>query len=294
MDNLKIEELKIHFRKIGFTENESKAFFSMLGKSQLTASEIANLAKIRRTDIYDLLKSFVAKGIVNEIETNTVSRFELIDPKVVSDKLIKDFQERAKTLSNETQLIFEEIAPLHQTMQIESDPKINIELVRGFNRHRSEKFIQHLKNSQYEILFMNKLEGLISTEIDELTKSFIMKGGKFKSIYEVTQNFKLKKEGKWKSVPIEELLEWMVQLEGNGEQIKLTEKITSPMAIFDREFVYFNINDPDLPKYNKNDIYIRNRDFAEFMAYSFDLIWEDSKTITEFKNHSKKTKSKKS
>lgn len=290
MENFKIEELKIHFRKIGFSENESKAFFAMLGKSNLTASEIANFSKIRRTDIYDILKGFVTRGIVNEIETNTVSRFELIDPKVVSDKLVKHYQEQAKALSNDTQLIFDEIAPLHQAMQINSDPKINIELVRGFNRHRSEKFIQHLKNSQYEILFMNKLEGLISTEIDELTQNFVKSGGKFKSIYEVTKNFKLKKDGKWKSVSTNELLDWMIQLENNGEEIKLTDKITSPMAIFDREYVYLNINDPDIPKFNKNDIYIRNRDFAEFMSYSFELIWNDSKTISEFKNLSNNTK----
>jgi len=62
----------------------------------MSASEIAKECKLIRNSIYDTLKSFVEKSYCNEIETNTVLQYQLIDPDVIFDKIEKEYSDSFK------------------------------------------------------------------------------------------------------------------------------------------------------------------------------------------------------
>lgn len=280
MENL--DEIKLHLRKIGFTENESKVFLALLNGSQMSASEVAKAAGIRRTDIYDILKVFVDRGYCNEIETNTILKYEIIDPRVISDKIINDIKTESTQKMDDAEKLVKKVIPFYNTGG-NYGKSMNIELVRGFNKHRMIRFMELIKNSKEEILMMNRIEGEVSKEADTITQDFIKRGGIYKSIYEVSLNFKVKKNEKYSGVTLNEFLDICKFYEENGEQIRLTKMLTVILVVFDKEIVYLNIHDKTIPKHNKTDIIIRNKEFAQFFVNIFELCWNQSFTIEEFK-----------
>lgn len=280
-----IDDVKFHLRKIGFTENESKVFIALLNGSQMSASEVAKAASIRRTDIYDILKVFVERGYCNEIETNTILKYEIIDPRVISDKIVHDIKSASSQKIDDAQKLLEKTVPFYNT-GANYGKSMNIELVRGFNKHRHIRFMELIKNSRDEILMMNRIEGGVSKESDTLAKDFIQQGGKYRSIYEVSLNFRLLKEGKWEQVTLGEFLDLCSHYEKEGEQIRLTKMLTITIGIFDREIVYFNVHDKTIPKHNKTDIIVRNKEFAQFFVNIFELCWNQAFTIDEFREMS--------
>ncbi len=84
-------ELIQKLKSLGFNEYESKIFIALIKGHNMSVPDIAKSANIRRTDVYDIMKSFVEKGYCNEIETNTVSTYIIIDPAVLTDKIARDF-----------------------------------------------------------------------------------------------------------------------------------------------------------------------------------------------------------
>ncbi|MBK9332781.1 MAG: hypothetical protein IPM96_10375 [Ignavibacteria bacterium] len=155
------QELISRLQKIGFKENESQVFLVLLKGSALSASEIAEKAAVRRTAVYEILKSFAVRGFCNEIETNTILKYEMIDPEVISDKI----ERRSKKQNNQKLKILKirsRFKNLYRSEESDENRRVNIELIRGFNKHRQEKFIELFSNAESEILFMIRLEGYVS------------------------------------------------------------------------------------------------------------------------------------
>ncbi|HMS64452.1 MAG TPA: helix-turn-helix domain-containing protein [Ignavibacteria bacterium] len=286
-------ELINKLQQIGFKEYESKVFLVLLKGSALSASEIAKKADIRRSSVYEILKSFAARGFCNEIETNTILKYEIIDPRIISDKI-----EREIKLINENKIsnlkdTFKEFEKLHKTEESAENNNVNIELIRGFNKHRQEKFIELFKAAKEEILFMIRLEGYISEELDLSAENFIKKGGVIKSIYESSLNFKIIKDDSRQDAKLEDLLGICKRFEKSGEQVRISKAILPNITIFDRKSVFINIQDKNVPRHNNADIIINNEDFAYRMIDLFYHYWEDSYGINEFKISNTKTLHKK-
>ena len=56
------------------------------------------------------------------------------------------------------------------------------------------------------------------------------------------------------------------------------------MAIFDQQIVFISLSDLTIPKNNRTDIIVRNKNFALSMLDLFELYWNNSSTLDEFKN----------
>lgn len=280
------EEIIEKLRAIGFKENESKVFFVLLDGNTKSASQIAKESHIIRNSIYDILKSFVDKGYCNEIETNTILQYQSIDPVVLIDKIEKEFNElnrwKIKTLKD----TFSEVNNFYSTSgkpQVNDDGERNIELIRGFNKHRMEKFIDIYKNAKSSMHGMYRLRGIVSDEINDITESFIKKGGVIKSVYQANLNFKIIKNGTAVPAQKEDLVNVLEKFAGAGEQIRIAEMEIPNMVIFDEEVVFNNINDKDIPKNKQADIIVKNKNNARFMIDLFNYYWNKGLTIEEFK-----------
>ncbi len=287
-----MNEIIQQLKKLGFTEYESKVFVAVLKGNLMSASEIADAAGIRRTEVYAFLKSFVEKGFCNEIETNSVMKYEMIDPDIIMDKLerkiIKTRQEEIDNLKS----TFKTLKPLYKTLESEKSKIVNIELIRGYNQHRVSKFMELFKQAKHEILFMIKLELQVSEELDETAKEFFARGGVIKSIYETDSEFKVKKGETWTTGTMEDLIKVTSAYESYGEQVKLSKVRVPNMTIFDRETVFMNINDKTIPKHNEADIIVKNKDYALNMVQVFESYWNTSLTIKDFKKEISKKSAK--
>jgi len=284
MENDLIDKLK----SLGFKEYESRVFLVLLKGSQLSASEIAKEANIIRNSIYDILKSFVDRGYCNEIETNSILKYELIDPDVILDKLKRNFDRKRDEEDNILKDTFTKLRPLYKTNMISGKDRLHVELIRGYNQHREAKFVELLKNAKREILFMIRLEHFVSDELDLNAKKFFRRGGVIRSVYQAGKEIKVKKNLKVVDGTIDDLIRIVEKYEKYGEHVKLSEEPVPNMTIFDNEIVYMNINDKTLPRHQEADLVIRNKDFAKNMKFIFETYWNQSVTIKEFsklKNH---------
>lgn len=272
-------------KSLGFTEYESKVFIAVLKGRLMSASEIADNAGIRRTDVYNILKSFVDKGYCNEIETNSVLKYEMIDPDIIFDKIeseiLKEKENELTTLKD----TMKNLKPLYRSQESEKSKIVNIELIRGYNQHRESKFVELLKNAQKEICFMIRPEIFLSDEIDGIVEQFYKMGGVIKSVYEEGENYKVKKDNKWVKATKEDFIKILEKFETAGEQIKISTETVPTIIIFDRETVYLNISDKTIPRHNEADIIIRNKGFAESMLVVFNTFWNKSLKINEYKNY---------
>ncbi len=278
-----MDKISKYLEKVGFTSNEAKVFLVLYKGRNMTAAEIAKNAKVQRTSVYEILKSFAKEGICNEIQTSTKMRYEMIDPDVVKDKMsrsIKNEEEKRLQFLNES---FEMMKPLYGSDHNSSSGE-QVELIKGFNKHRHIKFIDLLKQAKNEVLIMNRIEGYISGEIDEVGKNFINKGGIVKSVYEETGDFKLLEGDKWVPVSTDNLIKLYESFVNYGEQVKVTKSIIQNIAIFDRKVVFINLVDKNIPGNERTDIAVYNKSFADYSASNFLSIWERSESVKDFKN----------
>jgi sugar-specific transcriptional regulator TrmB len=272
---------------LGFKEYETKVFLALLKGGVMSASAIAKKAKIDRTFVYEILKNFTSKGFCNEIETNRILNYQMIDPRIIADKIKKDLNRIHTEQLGQLEKTFNELAGLYKTEQTEESRSINVELIRGYNKHREVKFIELFKQAKKEILFMIKLEGFVSEEIDEIAKRFFKQGGKIKSIYHVSYNFRILKNNVWSPVTIEDLIRVCKAYEKQGEEVRLSESALPNITIFDRETVFTNIKDKSIPRHNESDVIIKNREYANHIADLFSNYWNKSFTIEEYKTKHK-------
>jgi predicted transcriptional regulator len=268
---------------LGFTNYESRIFCVLFEGNLMTASEIAKKAEVARSSAYDILKSFTEKGICNEIQTSSVAKYEIIDPKVVQDKIEKEIHDTFISKSTKLKDSFDKLTPIFKAKELEGE-KVDVELIKGFNKHRSAKFMQHWENSSKELLLMNKLEVMADTAIDEFTANFIKNGGVIKTIYEVSENFRINEGGKWIVAGPEKLIEMLDETKGEGGEVKLTKKVYQNMAIFDRKVVYISLVDPTVSRYNRSDIIVKNQNFAESMAEFFEQSWLNADKPEDFRD----------
>ncbi len=280
-DNL-IEKLK----SLGFKEYESKVFIVLLKGIPMSASEIAKEANIIRNSIYDILKSFVSKGYCNEIETDTILNYQIIDPLIIFDKIQKDYndnhKQRLSTLSN----TFNELQTIYKKETQKNEPgDTNIQLIRGFNKHRVAKYTELFKNSHKEVLGMYQLRGIITDELNEDAVKLVKKGGVIRSIYQSSLDFKTLKNNQPLPASNDDLIKVCEMFKKNGEDVRISTVKIPNVTVFDRQNVFINIaGDKSVPKHKQADIIINNTDFSEHMKDLFNYYWQISQTIDEFKS----------
>ena len=166
-----MEETIKKLETLGFTIYESKVFTVLMSGHNMTAAEIAEKANIPRTSVYDILKQFAEKGFCNEIQTSTKLRYEMIDPDVIEGKIEEELVVSHDKKLKQLKSSFSTLKNLYKATEPDEN-KVDVELIKGFNKFRALKFIDLLKNSDKEMLLMNRLEGHVSQEVDEEVLKF--------------------------------------------------------------------------------------------------------------------------
>jgi len=274
-----MKEILERLRVLGFTEYEGKVFITLFSGEMMPASKIASLAGIRRTDVYPVLKTFVERGYCNEIETNSILNYQLIDPQVIMDKLENDVRQEKESKLKVLREAFSTLKDTYYKKNQTAEDLVRIQLIRGYNKHRESKFIELLKSARKEILFMIRVEMVLSDEIDQIAKKFLNGGGIIKSVYEIVPDFKIKQNGKWQKYGEKEIVSILKKYVKYGEQVRVTDNKVPNMTVFDREVVFLNIKDKTIPRHNEADLIIRNKDYAESMANMFLNVWNKAKKI---------------
>jgi HTH-type transcriptional regulator, sugar sensing transcriptional regulator len=265
-----IERLK----SLGFKEYESKVLIVLLSGNPMSASDIAKEAKIIRNSIYDILKSFVEKGYCNEIETNTILNYQIIDPAVILDKITSDHK---RSFNRKMENLAETFGELQTIYKAESAkvaaPDKSIQLIRGFNKHRVSRYVELVNSSRKEILGMYSPRRVVVDELSQDAKKFIKDGGVIRSIYQLGNDAEAN----------EELVKACELFAKGGEEVRLADFNVPNITIFDSENVFINLStEKNVPKHKQADLIIKNADHAGHMKDLFMYYWGKSQTIGEF------------
>jgi sugar-specific transcriptional regulator TrmB len=267
--------------RLGFSNYEARVFFALYQGSVMSAADAAKEARIPRPSVYEILKNFCKKGICNEIHTPTKQLYEIIDSDILETKIENEIRKETSLKLSLIKSTFKEIKPLHRSKR-PAEFQSDVELIKGFNRSREMKFQDLIRKSKKAILYMNRFEGNVSDGLDSETKNFYKRGGKFRSIYEASGNFKIKINNQWQVISKDELIELCKKFEKQGEKIKLSENIPQILAVFDGKTVFISLYDENVPKNERSDIIIHNKRFAGFVTEMFELYWDKSESIEKF------------
>jgi len=281
LDNKEIIE---KLKTLGFKEYEARVFLVLLKGTPMSASDISKESKVIRNSIYDILKSFVEKGYCNEIETNTILNYRIINPQIILDKIEKDYNVKFESSINLLKNTFGEIQSIYNTKKEAVESSENeIELIRGFNKHRVAKYLELFKQTKKEVLGMFRLNGVVTDDLDTTAEKLIKSGGAIKSIYQISLDFKVLKDGKFFPAKPEDLIRVCESFERYGEQVRLSKMKIPNISIFDKENIFINMSDRTVPKDKQADIIIKNPDFASHITDLFNFYWEQGMTIEEYK-----------
>ncbi|MFA6461053.1 MAG: helix-turn-helix domain-containing protein [Candidatus Woesearchaeota archaeon] len=91
MSEISVEEALESF---GLSEKEVKIYLACIELGTSTANDIANKADLNRSTTYDLLKSFLEKGIASKVIKNNATHFEVVGP----ERLISLLEEKKKKI----------------------------------------------------------------------------------------------------------------------------------------------------------------------------------------------------
>lgn len=281
---MQTKELIEKLRSLGFKEYEARVFTVLLKGTPMSASEIAKESRVIRNSIYDILKSFVEKGYCNEIETNTILNYRIINPQIIFDKIEDNYIAKHKSSIALLKDTFGEVQSLYNTKKEKVENAENeIELIRGFNKHRVAKYLELFKHAKKEVLGMFRLNGVVSEELDTTAKKLIKNGGEIRSVYQTSLDFRILKNGKAIPAAPEDLIRVCESFQKYGEQVRLSETKIPNISIFDKENIFINISGRSVSKDKQADIIIKNPDFASHMIDLFNFYWQQGKTIEEYK-----------
>jgi len=271
---LKSEILIERLKSLGFKEYESKVLIVLLSGIPMSASDIAKEAKIIRNSIYDILKSFVEKGYCNEIETNTILNYQIIDPAVILDKISSDHKRSFNRKMENLAETFGELQTIYKAESSKVDaPDKSIQLIRGFNKHRVSRYVELVNSSKKEILGMYSPRRVVVDELSQDAKEFIKGGGVIRSIYQLSDD----------PAANDELVKACELFAKGGEEVRLADFKVPNITIFDSENVFINLSsEKNVPKHKQADLIIKNPDHAGHMKDLFMYYWGKSQTIVEF------------
>ncbi len=282
-----MKEILKKIERLGLGNYEAKVFLVLYQGYRMSAAAIAKEAKIPRTSVYDILKSFSAKGFCNEVKTPKKLVYEVISSRVLEDKIKIEIEQEYKKRMIALQDCFASIKPLYKSKQ-PPEFMADVELLKGYNLHREQKFLELVKNSKKAIMIMNRFKGNVSVKLDNESKRFHKRGGVIRSIYEGNGDFKLQINNKWQNVTKEGLIRLCETFAAQGEEVRLMEEVPQFMAIFDERIVYFSLYDENIPGKDMSDVIIFNERFASFIKSLFYLYWDKADTLETLKKELKK------
>jgi len=269
-----VENFIVKLVKLGLSELEAKVYISLLKKNNFSATEIATITNINRTQTYDILSKLVKKGLCTEIRGNK-KKYIAVDPEKVLSALEKELEEKkliAAELSSQLgeiynsshdnqnpldfiEVLFTRTSIINRIESLEGEAK---SCVNAFNK---PPYAMNIGQSD-----LNK----ISSEFRSPQQEGISKGVKFRSLYEIEPKDR------------DEFAKKVNYFQSMGEEVRVAPHLPFKMFVFDNQTILLALRNQADTSVSFTTMTIDHSDFAEAMAGIFELYWQSAMTIEEF------------
>ena len=257
---------------IGLTENEAKTYILLLKMPQ-TASKIAQIIGVNRSNVYGIIASLVHKGFVQELN-GKVRTIIAVNPKIAFNASKTNLQMRIKLMDN----LAEELFPFYEAdKQTESKELITILHAKPAIMNTLEKLETE---AEKEVLAFSKPPYLMDVDnLDNLNipqRDSAKRGVKYKAVHQIEPE------------NMENFIKRMQYFESLGEEVKVAESLPMKLFIFDNKIAVFTLENKLSTIPNFTFTSFEHTDAAQTFTQIFRQYWDNAIPLSKFiKNNAK-------
>jgi len=260
-------------KKLGFSEYESKCYLALFERESLTVSEIAGLADIPRPNAYEALKKLLARGLSVSLPGKT-RKYAAADPQLFRKKSHQALDDSKKTVDS----LASELDSLFKRGQGNNSPLEYIEILKDpMQVHR--RYLELFEVTEKEIMTFSKPpfsykaqphKVALSMQKEQHQKNYeaMKKGIVEKSIWEIKA---------FKEVMLPFLRE--LRKPNLSGLTRAVEKLPIKMAVFDRKFVLYQLEDPVAGNPSTTSLVTEHHSLANVFAELFESYWKKAKPV---------------
>jgi HTH-type transcriptional regulator, sugar sensing transcriptional regulator len=252
--------------RLGLTQYEARAYAALVRRDGSSPAEVARLAGVPRSRIYDVIDSLVAKGMVQQ-RPGRSAKFVATAPSEAVDVLIGIHRDRLRMLEADAEAAQAELAPAFLEGSAHSDPLDYVELIRS-PEGVAKRFNELQQSVTAEMLVFSKMPAAVP--ISENTAGLdLARRHELRTVYEFT------------------LLDDPASREGvrrfiaAGEKVRFVEELPMKLGVIDERTVMFAMSDPVAGDSELTTLVIENVQLARCLKMVFEQVWSSGLSYTK-------------
>jgi len=267
---------------LGLNSYEAAAYVVLLGRSELSPSEVAIRGNIPRQRVYDVLDSLVAKGFCVARDT-TRKVFSAIDPKTAFELLALERVAALERQCLETQAMASrlaaELAPIFASGRDQTDPLAYVEVFSSQARI-TQRILTLAESARKSINLCIKRPLISSVAMPDLSRALMKLPDR---------NLSLNVLFEAEALEDVELRGWMVGLHDRGFNVRITPRLPLKMVSFDDEVVLVSMQDPIGGEPSFTGVVIRNQGVATMLNLAFQHLWNNARPFQKWSQRGRRS-----
>ncbi|MDR3438027.1 helix-turn-helix domain-containing protein [Telmatospirillum sp.] len=250
---------------LGLNAYEAAAYVALLGRPELSSSEVATLANVPRQRIYDILASLIAKGLCIARETTPKTYFAC-SPETALDLLagerVAALERQQRDIEATAARAAAELLPIFAAGRGQTDPLAYVGVLSGTTRI-AQQALALAQAAKISVKSCIKRPMILSKEQNwTFLKAPLGRGLTYRALCDADL------------LDDAELLDWMNQFRDWGLAIRVVPELPLKMQAFDEETVLISMQDPTAGQPSFTAITVHNRGLVAMLNLAFEHLWD--------------------
>jgi sugar-specific transcriptional regulator TrmB len=252
--------------RLGLTSYEAKAYLALIRRDASTAGEVAEIGKLPRQRIYDVLARLVHKGLA-VARPGSPTRYSASPPALAIERLLSEHRHELRQRESDAKRLIEQLAPAFEAGQNHSEPLGYIEVLRDPGAIAS-RFAELQAGVQDEILVFTKPPYAVAPQ-ENREGLHLARSHRARSVYE----FSLFDD----PAHVEAVRHFI----DAGSEARFVRKLPLKLAIIDQTIVMFGMQDPVAGEGGLTIVVVEHPSLAQLLKIAFDAVWAQGVTLDQ-------------
>lgn len=258
---------------LGFSKYESQAYYYLLTKGAMSASEIVKLSEVPQGRIYSVLQMLEDKGLVTMFP-GAIKKFKATDPKTAFSVII-DLKKKEVEQANDLKKGLEQLY-VNNTDNLQPSDYIQIltsksSQVSKFDEiiNASTQTLYSLNKKPYATGFLRNKQEIIkaSKPLEKILRKGVCVRAIFEEEYEHVNAFI-------------EMLEYYKSI---GEQVRIGKSLPLKMLLSDGILAMVSLKNNDSSRFKLTSMVIEHTDLTKALMELFNKYWQESIDLETYK-----------
>lgn len=263
--------LQRHFEKLGLGTYEARVLVALLQVGAATAGQLAKLSQVTRPNVYPVLDSLSAKGLVYA-RPDKVTQWVCIGREEVVARLFQAREQSLREAQAQVARHRDEAAKILAKMAPESmlPPRPPVTIVDSDFEFTS-LYHRLVETTTTELLVLNKGPYPGDLKVQPVVISALARGVRARALYETDE---LTDPG------LVDLRVTMEAYDRVGVEGRVVDSLPIAMAILDRKTVLLGVDDPEVPELGRPaHIHAEYVPLAELCMNAFENLWSKGSPV---------------